>query len=121
MVSQQRDSVEAQSPDLAEGLPVVDQPYLVKNRVAVLDARPATQIKNGSLEVTKGDQFTGFNWQDDPGVTTFADRAIRHQGRIACRLEPGKVVPGQTSQNVRLSQDRRKLQAANGLPLLVLV
>ena len=94
----------AQSPDLAEGLPVIDQPYLVKNRMAILDARPATQIKNGSLEVTKGDQFAGFNWQDDPGVTTFADRAIRHQGQIACRLEPGTLVAGQRSPNVRLSQ-----------------
>ena len=94
----------AQDPNLAEGLPVVDQPYLVKNRVAVLDARPAVQIKNGSLEVTKGDQFAGFNWQDDPGVTTFADHSVRHQGRIACRLEPGKIVKGQTSPNVRLSQ-----------------
>jgi hypothetical protein len=94
----------AQDPNLAEGLPVVDQPYLVKNRVAVLDAQPPAEIKNGSLEVTKGDQFGGFNWQDDPGVTTFADRSVRRQGRIACRLEPGKIVKGQTSPNVRLSQ-----------------
>ena len=47
----------AHDPNLAEGLPVVDQPYVVKNRVAVLDSRPPVQIKNGSLEVTKGDQF----------------------------------------------------------------
>ena len=94
----------AQDPNLAEGLPVVDQPYLVKNRVAVLDARPAAEIKNGSLEVTKGDQFGSFNWQDDPGVTTFADRSVRHQGRIACRLEPGKIAKGQRSPNVRVNQ-----------------
>jgi hypothetical protein len=72
--------------------------------VAVLDSGPGAQIKNGSLEVTKGDQIAGFNWQDDPGVTTFADRTVRHQGRIACRLEPGKIVQGKTSPNVRLSQ-----------------
>jgi hypothetical protein len=78
----------AHDPNLAEGVPVVNQPYLVKNRVAVLDARPAAEIKNGSLEVAKGDQFGGFNWQDDPGMTTFADRAVSHQGRIACRSHP---------------------------------
>ena len=94
----------AQDPNLAEGLPVVDQPYLVKNRVAVLDSRPAAEIKNGSLEVTKGDKLGGFNWQDDPGVTTFADRAVRHTGQVACRLEPGKIAAGKTSSNVRLSQ-----------------
>jgi hypothetical protein len=94
----------AREPNLAEGLPVVDQPYLIKNGVAVLDARPAAAIKNGSLELTKGDQFGGFDWQDGPGVTTFADRAVRHQGRISCRLEPDKIVKGRTSPNVRLSQ-----------------
>jgi hypothetical protein len=96
--------IPAQDPNLAEGLPVGEQPYLVKDRVAVLDARPAVEIKNGSLEVTKGDQFGSFNWQDDPGVTTFADRTVRHQGRISCRLEPGKIVQGKTSPNVRMSQ-----------------
>ena len=94
----------AQDPNLAEGLPVVDQPYLVKNRVAVLDARPAAQIKNGGLEATNGDKFTGFAWQDDPGITTFADRSIHHQGSVACRFEPGKIVTGKTSPNVRLTQ-----------------
>ena len=94
----------AHDPNLAEGLPVIDQPYLVKDRALVLDSRPAVQIKNGSLEQSRGDQFTGFNWQDDPGVTTFADRSIRHQGRVACRLEPGNVVGGKTSPNLRLTQ-----------------
>lgn len=94
----------AQDPNLAEGLPVVDQPYLVRNGVAILNARPAAQIKNGGLEATKGDKFVGFNWQDDPGVTTFADRSVHHQGQVACRFEPGKIVNGQTSPNVRITQ-----------------
>jgi hypothetical protein len=94
----------AHDPNLAEGMPVVDQPYQIKNRVAVLDSRPKAQIKNGTLEATSGDRFTGFNWQDDPGVTTFADRSVTHQGRVACRLEPGKIVSGKTSSNVRLTQ-----------------
>jgi hypothetical protein len=94
----------AQDPNLAEGLPVVDQPYVVKNQVAVLNTQPPAQIKNGGLEATSGDKFTGFNWQDDPGITTFADRSVRHQGRVACRFEPGKIVNGKTSPNVRLTQ-----------------
>jgi hypothetical protein len=103
----------AQDPNLAEGLPVVDQPYLVKNRLAVLDAQPAAQIKNGSLQVTKGDEFAAFNWQDDPGATTFADRSVRYQGQVSCRLEPGKIVKGHMSANVRLSQTV-KLRAQTG-------
>ena len=94
----------AQDPNLAEGLPVVDQPYLVKNGVAALDSVPAIALKNGGLEEAKGDKFAGFSFQDDPGVTTFADSSVYHQGRVACRLEPGAGVPGRTSPNVRLAQ-----------------
>jgi hypothetical protein len=94
----------AQDPNLAEGLPVVDQPFVVKNRAAVLDARPAAQIENGNLELTKGDQFPGFSLQDDPGVMSFADRSVRHQGLVASRLEPGSTIKGRTSPNIRLAQ-----------------
>ncbi len=101
----------AHDPNLAEGLPVLDQPYLVKeqssarvpsrsgaakrptssgsrSRVAVLDAR-VSQIPNGGLEETKGDRVAGFGLQDDPGVTTFVDREVRHSGRVSLRVEPG--------------------------------
>ena len=69
-------------PNLAEGLPVVDQPYVVKElteRVstkatngrdpqvsggpgrleAVLDARGSAHLRNGNLEQARGDRFTG--------------------------------------------------------------
>jgi hypothetical protein len=117
----------AEDPNLAEGLPVVDQPFVVKNRIespvrngaaagsgpalararwleAVVDSRPAVQIRNGNLEETKGDRFASFSWQDDPGAGTFADRSIVHQGRVACRLEPGSTAVGHTSPNLRLAQ-----------------
>ena len=87
--------------------------------MAVLDSRPTVQIKNGGLEATTGDKFVGFNWQDDPGVTTFADRSVHHQGKVACRFEPGKIVNGQTSTNVRLTQTV-KLRPQYGLSFLLL-
>ena len=65
--------------------------------------RPS-RSRTAASKMTKGDQFTGFNWQDDPGVTTFADRSVRHQGGVACRFEPGKSKKGQTSPNIRLTQ-----------------
>jgi hypothetical protein len=117
----------AQDPNLAEGLPVVDQPYVVKTHTgpgepqgkaaargtaktknhrlqAVLDAKPAARISNGSLEQCQGDRFERFSWQDDPGAATFADRAIFHDGRVSCRLEPGSTAKGRTSSNLRLAQ-----------------
>ena len=35
----------AHDPNLAEGLPVIDQPYVVKDGVAVLDSCPAARSK----------------------------------------------------------------------------
>jgi hypothetical protein len=114
-------------PNLAEGLPVVDQPYVVKEltervspkatngrqpRVsggpgrleAVLDAGGSAHLLNGNLEQVRGDRFTGFSFQDDPGVTTHADRTVVHGGRVSCRLEPGVKSPKRESSNVRLMQ-----------------
>jgi hypothetical protein len=114
----------AHDPNLAEGLPVLDQPYLVKGRVepakkkgpgkssggsrgdvrldAALDSKPAAQMRNGGLEEARGDQFLNFSYQDDPGAATFADRSVFHQGRVSCRLEPGSKAGGRTAPNVRL-------------------
>jgi len=41
----------AHDPNLAEGLPVVDQPFVVKNRVAVLDSQSVPSFRNGNFEV----------------------------------------------------------------------
>ncbi len=117
----------AHNPNLAEGLPVVDQPYLVKSRTApvtakagalkagvaasrdrlleaVLEAKPLTQLRNGGLEQTTGDKFQGFSFQDDPGAGTFTDHSVVHQGRSSCRFEAGYKGPGHSSPNLRLVQ-----------------
>ncbi len=113
----------AQDPNLAEGLEVVDQPYVVTSRVdqsagkgntalsragrleAVLDSRPAVKLRNGGLEEIKvGDQFAGFSFQDDPGAGTFADRSVFHSGSISCRLEPSSTAKEHTAVNLRLIQ-----------------
>jgi hypothetical protein len=117
----------AADPNLAEGLPVIDEPFVVSNRAlatarigtagnggpataqvrrleAVLDSRPPIQLRNGNLEEAMGDRFQSFTLQDDPGIATFADRSTVHQGRIACRLEPGSSAGGRASPNLRLAQ-----------------
>lgn len=106
----------AHDPNLAEGLPVVDQPYIVRQvsaaggsqgggrLEAVLDARNPTRLRNGGLEKVQGDRFAGFTFQDDPGLTTHADRRVVHAGRVSCRLEPGVKSPKRETTNVRLMQ-----------------
>ncbi len=106
----------AHDPNLAEGLPVVDQPYIVRQASArggsqgegrleaILDASGSTRLRNGRLEQVQGDRFAGFTFQDDPGITTHADRTVVHGGRVACRIEPGVKAPNRESTNVRLMQ-----------------
>lgn len=72
--------------DLAEGLPVKDGRFVVRDGVARLAADPAP-LANGGLEQTRGDRFTGFSFQDDPGRKTFADRDVVHGGKVSCRME----------------------------------
>ena len=117
----------ASDPNLAEGVPVVDQPYVVKpvgepgtkksggsksakaqsrgSRLqAVLDSRPVAQLRNGGLEETSGDRFASFSFQDDPGAGTFAERLVVHGGRVSCRLEAGIKDKRHESPNLRLVQ-----------------
>jgi hypothetical protein len=116
----------AHDPNLAEGLPVVDQPFIVRpgggsvptggvaeggpvatpagHLEAVLDARASAGLRNGNLEDARGDCFTSFALQDDPGGTTFVDRRVVHGGRTSCRFEPGNKGPKRSSPNARLMQ-----------------
>src|SRR5262245_28300191 len=77
----------AHDPNLAEGLPVKDAPFVVRGRAAVPDAAAAARLVNGGLEEVKGDRFAGFNLQDSPGKVTFADRAVVHGGKVSCRMQ----------------------------------
>jgi hypothetical protein len=92
----------AHDPNLAEGLPVKEAPFVVKGREATLVPDPAAKLVNGGLEETKGDRFVGFSFQDDPGKATFADRDVVHGGKVSCRME--EISTNSTSGNCRLTQ-----------------
>lgn len=88
-------------PNLAEGLPVKEAPFLVKGREAVLEPELAPRFVNGDLEEVKGDRFLGYTLQDDPGNTTFADREVVHLGKVSCRMQD---IGSGSSGNCRLAQ-----------------
>jgi hypothetical protein len=117
----------AHDPNLAEGLPIVNQPFVVRERIeseprkggvaeggpvparvrhleAMLDIRGTSPLRNGNLEQARDHRFDAFSYQDDPGVTTFADRKVVHGGRLSCRMEPGIKGPSRTVPIVRLIQ-----------------
>ena len=79
--------------NLAEGMPVEAAPFVVHGREARLTPDPSARIANGDLEATNGDTFTGFGYQDAPGKATFADREVKHGGKVACRMEDFAATP----------------------------
>jgi hypothetical protein len=90
----------AHDPNLAEGVPVRDAPFVVRGREAVLE--PSVKFINGNLEQTNGDRFTGFGFQDEPGKRTVADRETVHGGKISCRMQDGPSVNSRLSQRVKV-------------------
>jgi hypothetical protein len=92
----------AHDPNLAEGLPVTDAPFVVRGGEAVLVPDAAARFTNGGLEQVQGDRFAGFALQDDPGRTTFADRAVVHGSKVSCRMQD--FSRGTSGGNCRLAQ-----------------
>jgi hypothetical protein len=80
-------------PNLAEGIPVLKAPFVVRGGVAVPVHEPATKVVNGDLEELRGDSFAGFGYQDAPGKATVADHTVVHHGKTSCRMEDFAATP----------------------------
>lgn len=95
--------------NLAEGLPVEDAPFVVRDGVARLVPDPAVRMVNGGFEEFTGDKFTGFNFHDQPGEVSFADQTVKHSGRASLRLEHFTANPyghGRVMQEVKVHPHR---------------
>lgn len=87
--------------NLAEGIPVKDQPFVVKGKEAVLAGEPVV-LKNSSFEEAKGDKMLGYGFQDDIGKTTFADTTVFKSGKQSLRME--NVAEHNKNQLCRVTQ-----------------
>ncbi len=83
----------AHDPNLAEGLPVENAPFVVRDGQAVLRGDNPNLVP-GEFEDRNGDAFRGWSFQDEPGGGTFADAAVRHGGRTSLRIENPDGVRG---------------------------
>ena len=77
----------AKNPNLCEGMPVQDVPYLVQGKAATVMTQESPVIPNGDFENHDGDVFPFQGWIDRPGVISFADTEIHHGGKCSIRLE----------------------------------
>jgi hypothetical protein len=74
-------------PNLAEGLPVTDAPFVVHGREARYVADPTARLANGGFEHFHENKFPGFGFVDGPGEISFADTKTKHGGNASLRLE----------------------------------
>jgi len=94
---------------LAEGLPVVDAPFLVQGRSARLVPDAQAHISNGGFEEFRGNRFNGLKFNDQPGEISFADTEVKHSGQASLRMENFIANPhghGRVMQEVRVLPHR---------------
>jgi len=76
----------SRDPNLAEGLPVVDAPFVVRGG-KLLPADDSAQIVNGGFEQFKGNMPTGWSFADMPGKITFIDTEVKFAGSASLRIQ----------------------------------
>ena len=94
---------------LAEGIPVIDAPFLVKGSQARLVPDASVKLANPSFEEVSGNRFKGYNFHDQPGEISFADTAIKHSGNTSLRMENFSANPhghGRVMQEIHVRPHR---------------
>ncbi len=95
--------------NLAEGVPVEDAPFVVKDGEARLVPDESVRLANGGFEEFTGDKLKGFTFHDQPGEVSFVDTAVRHGGQASLRLEHFTANPhghGRVMQELRVRPHR---------------
>ncbi len=99
----------AHNHNLAEGLPVQDAPFVVKNGQVEFVPDATARLANGGFEEFTGNQLKGFNFHDQPGEISFVDTEIKHSGKASLRLEhftANQYGHGRVMQEVRVQPHR---------------
>lgn len=97
------DGLLAHDPNLAEGIPVLDAPLVVRDGVAVLASELRNALPGGTFEEHRGHVVRGWDFQDSPGKASFVDDQVRHSGRCSLRWDNPGANAGSTSGNARVS------------------
>ncbi|MBU0606962.1 MAG: carbohydrate binding domain-containing protein [Armatimonadetes bacterium] len=70
-----------------EGVPVKNTLFVAHDGVATLRQDNPTKPVNADFEDVRDHHFNGWRFQDDEGVTTFADHEVFHGGQCSLRME----------------------------------
>lgn len=95
--------------NLAEGVPVEDAVFVVHGREAQLVPDSSVRMANGGFEESANNRMKGYNFHDQPGEVSFADKQIKHSGETSLRLENFTSNPhghGRVMQEIRVRPHR---------------
>jgi hypothetical protein len=87
--------------NLAEGLPVENALFVVRNGQATLAADPAVRLRNGGFEGVRDGALADFEVSGGLGRTAFQDGTEVREGKVSLRLENFASQPG---ESIRLGQ-----------------
>jgi hypothetical protein len=77
-----------------EGLLCKDALFIAQGGQLVLQQDNPTKVLNGDFEDVADNHFKGWAFQDNEGVSTFADHDVVHGGRTSLRMENYPKNPG---------------------------
>jgi len=99
-------------PNLAEGMPVRNAPFMVRKGQADLMADQAVHLRGGDFEQSQGNKVAGWENRDKPGQITAIDRTVKHGGLQSLRVNvaaknPTRTVYDLLSQSLEVSPYRQ--------------
>ena len=74
-------------PNLAEGLPTKNVPFVVKNGTLIPKQPAEPMLKNGGFEDFRNNNPTGWGFVDEPGKISFIDTEIKSEGTASLRMQ----------------------------------
>ena len=93
-----------------EGVLSKDALFVARGAVAVHQPDTTMQVKNADFENASVNHINGWGFQDDEGVTTFADHEVVHGGTTSLRMEnvgKNQYRHCRISQRLRLTPNRQ--------------
>ena len=90
--------------NLAEGIPVREAPFVVKDGVAAPDTTDAPLLANGGFDEADGDKLAGWSREDLVGKNTFVDRQVKHSGNSSLKITSLDKLPAEAKGSCRISQ-----------------
>lgn len=97
------DSMLAHDPSLVESMPCRNVGFFVRKGELQPMRTQDGLFFNGDFEASNGDRFPSYAFQDAPGVCTFVDKSVKHNGAQSMRIEePSRAK--ETNGNVRIMQ-----------------